>query len=84
MICCTVFKSYEIRPCNITFITLSGLMVDVDLTHAVSYQIGDVLYLKGINGSVAVDMTSPPEQSASPLTLEIVRDAIDACKTGSA
>ncbi len=84
MACCTTFATYDIHVCNITFTTLSGLMVDVDLSKAVSYQRNDVLYIKGVNGEVAVNMSDPPVDALSnDLTLEIVRDAIDECKVGA-
>ncbi len=82
--CCIIFNSYEVRPCNLILTDRSGNEIDIDLTDAVVFERGGVIILKSSTDSVMIDMSSPPEYMGTPLTLEILMDAIDACKTAAA
>ncbi len=77
---CTIFNSYELRPCNVIFTDRSGNEIDVNLTDAIVVERSGVIFLKSSTGGVSIDMSSPPDEAGTPLTLQILVDAIDACK----
>ena len=58
-------------------------MVDVDLTQASAFVLpgGESLVVKGSNSSANISLANPPDGSQGPLSLDIVNDAIDSCKS---